>query len=257
MLKVHNLSVELGGRRLLSEVSMELAPGELAILVGPNGAGKTTLLRTCLGLIRPSGGTVELDGRRLTSLSARERAARVAWLPQHLPIAEAWPAEELVASARYRFAESHARSLGAAREVLGRLRASELGSRPVTELSGGERQRVALAALLAQEAPLLLLDEPAAHLDPKEQYGIHQLVGELVRQGRGVLSVTHDLNLVVPPKDPGSVRVLGLGAGRLAFAYTLGHPDLPRALGELFGMGLETVERGQRRFILPQLREPA
>jgi iron complex transport system ATP-binding protein len=181
----------------------------------------------------------------------------VAWLPQHLPISEPWPAEELVASARYRFAESHARSLGAAREVLERLRASELGQRPVTELSGGERQRVALAALLAQEAPVLLLDEPAAHLDPKEQHGIHELVAELVRQGRGVLSVTHDLNLVVPPKDPESVRVLGLGAGRVAFECTLGHPDLPRALGALFGIGLEAVQRGQRRFILPELREPA
>jgi iron complex transport system ATP-binding protein len=256
MLKVRDLSVELGGHRLLTEVSMELGPGELAILVGPNGAGKTTLLRTCLGLVRPTGGAVELDGRELTSLSARERAARVAWLPQHLPLAEAWPAEELVASARYRFAESHARSLRAAREVLGRLHATELGSRPVTELSGGERQRIALAALLAQEAPLLLLDEPAAHLDPKEQHGIHGLVAELVRQGRGVLSVTHDLNLVEPPRDPDSVRIFGLGAGRLAFEHTLGHPDLPRALGELFGIGLETVQRGRRRFIIPELREP-
>jgi iron complex transport system ATP-binding protein len=254
MLSVRDLSVEIGGRRLLSGVSVELARGELAVLVGPNGAGKTTLLRACLGLIRPAGGSVELDGHDLATLSPRERAARVAWLPQQLAVAEAWPAEETVAAARYRFAESQARSLAAARRILRRLHATELGPRLVTELSGGERQRVALAALLAQESPLILLDEPAAHLDPKEQRAIYELVAELAREGSGVLSVTHDLNLVVPPGAPESVRVLGLGGGRLAFQSALGHPDLPGALGELFGVRLCAVQQGSRQLIVPEVR---
>ncbi len=252
MLRVDDLAVELSGRRLLDGVSLKLEPGELVLLVGPNGAGKTTLLRACLGLLQPARGLVEIEGRNVGRMPARERAAHLGWLPQHLPAADAWPAEELVAAARYRFAESHARSLGAAREMLARLRATELGARPVTELSGGERQRVALSALLAQEAPLLLLDEPAAHLDPKEQHAIYGLVAELARDGRGVLLVTHDLNLVVPPRDPGEVRIVGLDAGRLAFACSLADPKLPEALGRLFGVRWQTIEQGRRRFILPE-----
>jgi iron complex transport system ATP-binding protein len=257
VLEVRGVWVKLGRRDLLCDIQLSLGPGELVVLVGPNGAGKTTLLKACLGLVEPSRGEILYAGRRLGELGARERARHLSWLPQQLPRAEPWPVEEVVAAARYRFSESRAYSLARARELLGHYHLGELGPRPVTELSGGERQRVALAVLLAQQTPLCLLDEPATHLDPAHQQGIYGELAELVRDGLGVLVVTHDVNLVVPPREPESVRILGLGRNRLIFDLTLGDPALSQALGDLFGVSFDSIEYGSRRLLVPRRGEHA
>ena len=250
-LVARDVHIEWEGRAVLAGVSLTLDPGDFLVLVGPNGAGKTTLIRAAVGLVHPLRGTLRLDGRDVARIPPRERAAKVAWLPQ-LPVSsEPHSALELVAAARYRFEESHSRSRTAARHTLERVGAGRLEARPITALSGGERQRVAIAALLAQEAPLLLLDEPANHLDPAQQLDIYRLLGSLWREGVGILCVTHDVNCLAALPDAGSARVMGLASGRCRFQLELGSAQLPDALSDLFAVPMRVLEEGGARAILP------
>ena len=246
-----DVHVQWDDRVVLSGVSLSLAPSDFSVLVGPNGAGKTTLIRAAVGLVRPTRGSVQLDGHEVAEIPHRRRAAQVAWLPQVPGSSDPYPALELVAAARYRFGESHARSRAAARHALDRVGASSLERRPVTSLSGGERQRVAIATLLAQEAPLLLLDEPANHLDPAQQLDIYRLLGSLWREGSGILCVTHDVNCLAVLPDTGSVRVVGLARGRCRFQLALSSAQLPDALSDLFEVPMRVLEEGNARAILP------
>ncbi|RYZ46920.1 MAG: ABC transporter ATP-binding protein, partial [Myxococcaceae bacterium] len=155
-LTLDTVTVRARGRTLLDGVSLDVAPGEFVAIVGPNGAGKSTLLRVALGLLRPDAGKARVEGRDVADLAPKERAARLAWLPQRLEAAEPITALEQVVAARYRFPESRRASEAAAHRALAEVGAQDFAVRPVTELSGGERQRVAMAGLLAQETPWVL-----------------------------------------------------------------------------------------------------
>lgn len=250
-LVLEQASVRVGGRQLLDRVSLSLEPGQFLALVGPNGAGKTTLLRVALGLMRPTEGRVQLDGQEIHRMNPRERAGRIAWLPQHSVPSENIRAWELVAAARYRFGESHAASEGAARAALERVGASDFFQARVLELSGGERQRVLLASLLAQGARLALLDEPASHLDPAHQIETYRMLQELRDWGVGVLLVSHDINLLGHLGDPQRIDLLGLKAGREGFRVRLNDESIPRRLGELFGLEFRAIEHRGQRVLLP------
>ncbi|HYO93541.1 MAG TPA: ABC transporter ATP-binding protein [Polyangiaceae bacterium] len=250
-LELANVSVHAGPRVLLSDVSLKLAPGEAIALVGPNGAGKTTLLRTALGLLRPHSGRVLLGDVEVSRLSPRKRAAAIAWLPQHTSVSEPLSALEVVVAARYRFDETRPRSEHAARGALERVRAGALADARITELSGGERQRVSLAALLAQEARLVLLDEPASHLDPAQQLDTYRLLGELCAEGLGVLLVTHDVNLLPQLGASERVALVGLTQGRCVFRTHYGAPELLAQLGELFGVPFVEYRHEDARVLLP------
>ncbi len=232
-------SVVAQGRRLLGHTDLHLASGEVCALVGPNGAGKSTLLRAALGLQALSSGSVRLDGRPLRELSLRERAAALGWLPQHPVIREGVTAHQLVAAARYRFDESHGARQRAALAALHAVGVGELARRRVPTLSGGEAQRVALAALDAQQAELLLLDEPANHLDPAVQGQVYKQLETWRAGGRGLLVVTHDINLL--RAFHGSVTVLGLAKGETRFRLPLEAPELPEAMSRLFEVHFEAV----------------
>jgi iron complex transport system ATP-binding protein len=253
-LEFRELSVTVGERSLLDRITFRVEPGEFVALVGPNGAGKTTLMKTALALRSPSVGAVLLDGREVSQLTARARAAAIGWLPQQIRADEPVTALESVATARFRFDESHAASRAAAARALARVAASAYAQRPITQLSGGERQRVALAGLIAQEAEVLLFDEPANHLDPAQQLDVYRTLGELWREGRTILCINHDVNLLHQVADPEHVRVLGLRAGRVAFDAHFGDPELPTQLGALFGIDMESLHSGERRFIMPRPR---
>jgi ABC-type cobalamin/Fe3+-siderophores transport system ATPase subunit len=246
---LRDVDVTVARRQLLTGISLSVEPGEFLALVGPNGAGKTTLLRTALGLVRCSRGNVRVGGSPVETLAPRERAALLAWLPQQTLVTEALSALETVVAARYRFDETRAHAEDASRRCLARLGVLELEKQEVTRLSGGERQRVALAALIAQEAKLVLLDEPANHLDPAQQAETYALLGALVREGTGILCVTHDVNLLA--HAGGRPRVTGLAGGKLAFETDYRANDLPERLAELFGVPMDAVEFGARRLIVP------
>lgn len=252
-LQLEQVSVVRRGRHLLEHVDLALDPGELLALVGPNGAGKTTLLRTLLGLARPDGGRVLCGGDDLQALTPRERAARIAWLPQHSSTtADDLTAVDVVASARYRFDESFLQSERAARTALARVGVAAVADRSISTLSGGERQRVSLAGLLAQDTPVLLVDEPANHLDPAQQIDVYQLLGELWREGRSVVCVTHDVNLLRHLGAPERVRVAGVAQGRLAFETRFDAPELPGQLSALFGLHMQALTLGGARVLVPE-----
>lgn len=230
------------GRRL-DGVSLSFRTGECVVLVGPNGAGKSSLLRALLGLERPDAGAVTLNDAPLERYGRRELAGEIAWLPQRPPLHEARRTVELVAEARYRFSEPSSRSHAEAERRLTELGVGELAERRTDRISGGELQRVLLAALLTQEAPLLFVDEPANHLDPRQQLSIYRKLGELWAQGHGLLVVTHDLRLARLLGEPSAVRVVGLASGRLGFEERLDSPSLPASLAELYGVPFSSGDK--------------
>jgi len=244
-----DVTVRAGKRVLLDGVSLALEPGELLALLGPNGAGKTTLLRAALGLSPVASGSITVSGISAVTLSSRERAHELAWLPQEPLQAEPIPALDAVTAARYRFAESPAQSRRAANAALERVGMAARSADLLSELSGGERQRVAIAGLLAQEARVLLLDEPANHLDPAQQADTYALIGSLAQAGTAVLCVTHDVNLLA--HIGGTPRVVGLKAGKTMVDARYGEPDLATELALLFDVPMRSVEAAGRRFILP------
>lgn len=180
------------------EVDVELRTGEVLALLGPNGSGKTTLLKTLLGLIAPLGGEVEIEGRNLSSLAARERARAIAYVPQSHAPTFAFPVESIVLMGRTAhgnlFSRPTARDRDAAAEALARLGIGHLAARPYTMISGGERQLVLLARALAQDPAFIVLDEPTASLDFGNQGKIMDEIVRLGASGHGVLFTTHDPN---------------------------------------------------------------
>ena len=215
LLTAQNLGVALAGRTVLTEVSLALSAGHLVALVGPNGAGKTTLLRALAGLV-PSTGAVHIRGDMLSSLPLRERAKRFAYLPQghvvHWPLA----ARDVVALGRFPHgvtdpARMTPRDIEAVSRAMHSADVVQFADRRVTELSGGERSRVALARVLAVEAPVILADEPIASLDPRHQIDVMTSLRAAADGGVLVVVVTHDLGLAARFAD----HVMVLSAGRL------------------------------------------
>src|SRR5258708_3427767 len=213
-LTAQGVSVKLAGRMVLKDISVSLSPGHLVALVGPNGAGKTTLLRGLAGLV-PAAGAIHVGGEALSSLSLPERARRFAYLPQghlvHWPL----PARDIVALGRYPHGTTDPARLtpSDAEAVLRAMRATdvlEFSERRVTELSGGERSRVALARVLAVEAPVIFADEPTSSLDPRHQIDVMKTLRTAADQGTLVMVVTHDLWLAARFAD----TVLVLSEGR-------------------------------------------
>ncbi len=205
----------LGGRDALRGVSLAIGAGECVGLIGPNGAGKTSLMRAMLGLAAIEGEAL-LGGRPVAALSAKERARAAAYLPQGREVA--WPitVEALVAlgrlPARRLGAPPAARDRDAVEAALDILELGPLRLRRATELSGGELARVLIARALAQDAPLLLADEPAAGLDPEHALGVMEALRAASRAGRGVLVTLHDLGLAAGWCD----RLVLLDRGRIA-----------------------------------------
>jgi cobalamin transport system ATP-binding protein len=215
-LELDNVSVAYDGARAVTELSLEVPTGAWVGLVGPNGAGKTTFLRATAGLVKCSG-EVRLDERRLASMSRRQIARLVAFVPQRPVIPESMAVDDYVLLGRtpyvsYLGAETR-RDLEVVRDVLARLDLTPLRARVLGSLSGGEMQRVLLARALAQQASLLLLDEPTAALDVGHQQHVLELVDTLRREhGLTVLSAMHDLTLAGQFAD----SLVLMSAGRAA-----------------------------------------
>jgi iron complex transport system ATP-binding protein len=204
-------------KSVLRDVDAVVQPGEFLGIVGPNGAGKTTLLRLLSGQRAPVSGRATSGDEALHAMPALKRARTIAVVPQSEAVMFPWPVYSFVMLGRH----PHTRSLGfegpgdhhAVEEAMEMVGITELASRKVTDLSGGELHRVLIARALAQDAPVLLLDEPNAHLDIRHQVELFELLSHLHGTGsRSIVIITHDLNLASTYCD----RLLLMDDGRIA-----------------------------------------
>ncbi|MET9426601.1 MULTISPECIES: ABC transporter ATP-binding protein [unclassified Streptomyces] len=237
-LDIEDLSVEVAGARLVHDITLTAAEGQVVGLVGPNGSGKSTLLRCVYRALRPAAGRVLLAGDDLHALGAREGARRLAALPQESSAEFDFTVAEVVAMGRLPHRRrgpggpSEARAVCA--DALARVGAAHLAERGFLSLSGGERQRVLIARALAQQPRVLVLDEPTNHLDIAHQLDVLTLVREA---GPTVLAALHDLNLAALHCD----LLYVIARGRIVASGAPHDVLTPRLLAEVFGVSAHRV----------------
>jgi iron complex transport system ATP-binding protein len=206
-LSIDSLSVYLGGKEILKGGAMSFIArsGQIIGILGPNGSGKSTLLRAINGLIKSDGGQIAFNGKNTSRLKTKERARIFAHVSQSERFAAAYSVLESVVMGRYpylkRFENYSAKDFEIARNSMRRLSLEGFEKRMVTELSGGESARVTIARALAQDTPVLLLDEPTAALDPKFSLEVMRIARMLANEGRIVIAAIHDINLAMLTAD--------------------------------------------------------
>ncbi|MGA5124328.1 heme ABC transporter ATP-binding protein [Streptomyces pseudogriseolus] len=207
-----SVSVRLGDRQVLTDVDVRVRAGEVLALVGPNGAGKSTLLSVLAADLPPAAGSVRIHGRDAAEWSAPELALRRAVLPQSATLSFPFTVADVVRMGRAPWTGARPEEDEAAvAEAMAATEVTAFAGRPFSALSGGERARAALARVLAQHAPLLMLDEPTAALDLRHQELVLRLCRERARAGDAVVVVLHDLGLAAAYAH----RVAVLGSGRV------------------------------------------
>src|SRR2546421_668486 len=254
LIQARNLGFSYSSLPAVVDVSLSLPRGAMGALLGPNGSGKSTLIRLLAGLLPPGSGEVIFDGASLSTIHPRERAKRIAYVPQSTSNAFPFTALEVVLtgrspySGRFRFESSQDEQI--ALGALDALDAAHLASRHITELSGGERQLVTVARALAQEPQVLLLDEPASALDLKHRTQLARALRRL-RDERNitVLMITHDLMLL----DSAADLIFAMKRGRVVAS---GAPALVltnNVLGEVYDAPVRTMRSDGRTFVWSEL----
>lgn len=256
MLSVRDLWAGYPERPVLRGVDLTVGAGEVVALVGPNGCGKTTLFRAITGVIKPARGDVHLAGDDAASLSTRERARRVAVVPQAAALPAGFSALEQVVLGRTPYigllAAEGASDIATARRAMESTDCWSLAERPVEELSGGERQRVVLARALAQEPRILLLDEPTSHLDLSHQVRTFQLAAQRGRElGLAVLAAVHDLTLASLFAD----RIAFMEDGRVDLVGTPEQVLRPDVIERVYGAPVVVMRHPTtgRPVVLPEM----
>ncbi|MBQ1095334.1 ABC transporter ATP-binding protein [Streptomyces sp. b94] len=252
-LAARGVSVGYGARTVIDELDVAIPPGVITTIIGPNGCGKSTLLRTLSRLLKPTRGTVVLDGEDIVTLRTRDVAKKLGLLPQAPVAPDGLTVSDLVARGRHphqswlrQWSSDDAAVVEGALAMTG---VSDLADRPVDSLSGGQRQRVWISMTLAQGTDLLLLDEPTTYLDLAHAIDVLDLVDDLHESGCTVVMVLHDLNLATRYSD--NLVVMREGA-----VLAQGHPrDVMTAelLHEAFGLRAKVIDDpvGDRPLIVP------
>ena len=242
ILEVEGLSAGYGEKTILQQVSFTADTGEMIGIIGANGSGKSTLLKTLRGLLPPLQGHILYSGRDAGQLTAGEFSRRAAYLQQQTMVPFGYTAREIVMTGRYPYL-SWWQQEGSGDEAVVRAcmeytGVAELADQPLHTLSGGQRQRVLLAKVLAQQTPLLLLDEPAAGLDIFYQEEIFRFCRELCQAGKTVLMVVHELSLAARFCS----RLLLMGEHGLLADGRPRQVLRPEALSRAYGVAMEAVE---------------
>lgn len=252
-LAARGVTVGYGARTVIDDLDVAIPPGVITTIIGPNGCGKSTLLRTLSRLLKPSSGTVVLDGDDIARLRTRDVARKLGLLPQAPVAPEGLTVADLVARGRHphqswlrQWSSDDADVVARALAMTG---VSDLADRPVDALSGGQRQRVWISMTLAQGTDLLLLDEPTTYLDLAHAMDVLDLVDDLHESGCTVVMVLHDLNLAARYSD----NLVVMRAGSI---LAQGHPrDVLTAelLHEAFGLHAKIIDDpvGDRPLIVP------
>lgn len=243
MIHIEELTIAAGGRALVREIDARVATGELVAVLGPNGVGKTTFLRTISGLAEGASGRITIDGRPLAALSPAERARRIAYVTSDDVMSEALRVIDVVAIGRFPHHSwwqwsATERDERAVARALADVHMTTYANRLFTTLSSGERQRVWIAMGLAQETPVLLLDEPTSHLDVRVAHEILALLRTLAHQGRAVVCVLHDLNDAAAYAD----RLMLLGCERMLAFDTPESVMTPALIESAYGIAVERID---------------
>ncbi len=254
---VEGVSLSIGRSRLLDDVSLKVKRGSMTAILGANGAGKTTVLKCLLGLVKPSSGRVEVNGRDVNLYSRVDLARELAYVPQLLNASVSFTVLDFVMMGRYAyeggFGYQDKEGEGVAMDALQRVDMSKFIDRKLHTLSGGERQKVCLAAALAQESEILILDEPSAHLDPRQSEEVHRLLaGVAESSGLTILTVTHDLNWAAMDYD----YVFGMKDGRVVAEGLASEVITCDGLRALFGVDFTIVPHPdtERGMVVPTVR---
>ena len=230
------ITIGYGAAPILREVTLAVPPGRLTAIIGPNGSGKSTLLRTFARILKPGAGRVTLDGRPLSALGHREIARHIAMLPQSPATPAAMNVTELVARGRTPhlglLRPWSAGDSAAVERALEMTHLEHLARTPLRALSGGQRQRAWIAMALAQDCPILLLDEPTSFLDIEHQVEVLKLLRHLAGQGRTVVCVLHEINLTARFAD----RVVALRDGRIGFKGPPAQAITEQTIRDTFGL---------------------
>lgn len=255
-LAVEKLSGGYHGKQVLSEIDFALHTGEVVCLLGPNGCGKTTLFKMILRLLHPAQGTVRVGGKNIASWSERRLARTFGYVPQAHTPPFAFLVRDVVLMARAAhlgsFAAPGAIDERVADEALESLGILHMANRRYTEISGGERQMVLIARALAQQAPWLILDEPAASLDLANQMKVLQTAKDLARRGFGVLMTTHDPTHAFLCAS----RVVLMNAGRILACDTPARALTVEALAAAYDTPVQVLFSPQQpdvKFVVPRL----
>ena len=250
-LHTRRLAYRAGERLVIDGVDCTAPAGAITGVLGPNGSGKSTLLRLLVGAAQPDDGAILLAGTDLRSLGRRERARRLTLVEQEAAPESPLEVLDVVLLGRIphrsRWAQDSSDDLAIAHTALARVGAADLAGRDFTALSGGERQRVRLAAALAQQPRLLLLDEPANHLDVGAQLELLELVRALAADDVTVIMALHDLNHALRVCE----HVVLLAAGRVRAAGAAEEVLSPGLVSEVYGVAAELVEVAGRRVLVP------
>ena len=241
MVELQQLSVGYGSEPVLRDLNLTVTPGLVLVLAGPNGSGKSTLLKAMAGLLPVSGGEIRFDGQAIGAFSNKTLARTVAYLPQNRTVPEI-TALQLVLHGRFPYLSYPrrygARDLDIARKALARMGVSDLENRELSTLSGGQQQKVYIAMALAQDTPVVLLDEPTTFLDIAHQLQLMEQARLLADEGKAVVLVLHDLILALETAD----RLAILNRGSLK---AWGDPQAvfqSGCLDEVFGVGVRRFD---------------
>lgn len=249
ILEATGVNFAYGRTTVINDASISLAQGEMLGVVGPNGAGKTTLLKLFTGHYRPKSGSVRLSGAEVSSLPRREAALQLAYVPQRTEMEFPFSVVETVLMGRHAYAGFAAldtdEDVRAAMDALDLLGIAKLANRYVTELSGGEQQLVFIARALAQQAPVLVLDEPVTGLDMRHQWVVLEVLSTLCNRGSAVVATFHDLNLA----GRFCSRIAVMSRGRMVASGAPESVFTSETLTSVYGIPL-TVTKGEQSVLV-------
>lgn len=240
-ISVSHLGLRYGAVRVIEDLSLDFPAGAVTALIGPNGCGKSTLLKSLTRIVQPVSGDIAVEGKPVGDYSAKALAKKIAFLPQVLPVPDGITVRQLVAYGRSPHNDIWGRlsnsDTSAVEVAINQLEVADLVDRHVADLSGGQRQRVWIAMIVAQQTPIVLLDEPTTFLDINHQVEVLRFARRLESEGRSVIVVLHDLNQAFRYAD----HVAVMKAGKLVMA---GPPQMvaePILLRDVFSIDCSII----------------
>ncbi|WP_432452612.1 MULTISPECIES: ABC transporter ATP-binding protein [unclassified Agarivorans] len=253
MLSFHNISLQLGGTTILNSMSGEIIEGSITALIGPNGSGKSSLLSVLSGLVRPLQGEVVLQGQALQSIPRAQLAKQLALLPQRNPVPASLSVSDLVTFGRHPHRPWYQRLNASDKQLIDwSMHETGIGDyahRQLTELSGGELQRAWLAMVLAQDTPVVMLDEPTSWLDISHQLALLKIVQRLNRQyKKTIVWVLHDLNQASRYSD----RAILINQGRIVSQGPVAQVINATLISQVYQTPVRSHQIGQQHVLWPE-----